>query len=439
MRLLLTVVGLLLAGLITAGCEDGRTDPPNASLRVIHAMPTLGPVIFRRVRSNTTNLDYKNSAGFSFDVDTYTFNLEIVAPDGSVAQTISLERMLEQGTDYALVLRDIGGLPSARFIETPARSTSTAGTQLQLMHTALTVGAVDVYLDVEGFDLATAEPWDSVGYDELIPPRIVAAPDDYVFIVTEAGNKANVLLTTGPVNLGATQNLFILLADGANEGLAPITLTIAESSGVDLVDQGLQSGIRVINSVGDRSAIDAGIDLELDPPLIPGIAFGTVSDLALLAPGDHDFNVTPAGNPGVLEIEQPFSISKADVATWLISGSPGDLDFIFLDDNFRVPVGESKLRIFQGSPANPSVQVFVTAPGTNLSTVPATSLLPAGTASPNIRMAPNDYELTVRSATGTVLAGPVAISIETDGYYGILLSDPLSGSGVDITYLYDFN
>jgi len=164
-----------------------------------------------------------------------------------------------------------------------------------------------------------------------------------------------------------------------------------------------------------------------------------VSDLALVTPGDHDLTVTPAGNPGVLEIEQPFTIPRADVATWLISGSPGDLAHIFLDDNFRVPAGESKLRIFQGSQANPSVQVFVAAPGAVLSNILPTSILPAGTASPNIRMAPDDYELTVRSATGTVLAGPVAISIAADGYYGSLLSDPLSGSGVDITYLYDFN
>ncbi|HSG65075.1 MAG TPA: DUF4397 domain-containing protein, partial [Gammaproteobacteria bacterium] len=212
MRLLLPVVGLLLASLITAGCDSGRTNPPNASLRVVHAMPTLGPVTFRRVRANATVLDYKSGAGFSFDVDTYRFSLEILAPDGSVAQTIALEHTLEQGTDYTLVLRDVGGQPQARIIERPARSASPPGTQLELMHAAPTVGAVDVYLEPQGFDLATATPWDSVSYDELIEPRLLNAPGNYVFVVTEMGNKANVLLMTDPLNLGATQNLFILLA-----------------------------------------------------------------------------------------------------------------------------------------------------------------------------------------------------------------------------------
>lgn len=438
MRLLLGVV-LSIAGLFAAGCEGGRTDLPNATLRVVHAAPSLGPVTFKRVRANATPLEYKSGAVFSFDVDTYTFNLEIIAPDGSVADTISIVHTLEEGTDYTLVLRDIGGQLEPRFIETPARTGSTPGTRIQLMHAASTVGAVDVFVGPEGFDLDSASPWGSLSFDQLIAPQILSS-GNYEFVLTEAGNRANILLRSDPFSLGGTQNIFLLIADGANQDLAAMTLTIAEGAAIDIVDRDVQSGIRVINAVSDRSDIDVGIDLALTPPLIPALPFGTVSSQTLIPSGDQQLDVTPAGDPGVLEIEQDFTIDKGQAATWFISGVPGMLNANFLADDFRVIPGESKLRVFNGSPLNATVQVFVVPPGANLDTTPPTATLANSAASSNIRLAPGSYELTVRDSVDlTVLAGPLPITIGSDGYYGILLSDALSGSGVDVSYLYDFN
>ncbi len=439
MRSTLAAVALVLASLLLAGCGSGRTDPPNATLRVVHAAPSVGPVTFKRVRANATTYDYKGSSLFSFDADTYTFNLEILAVDGSVAQTLSLMQTLENGTDYTLVLREIGGLPAATVIEAPARGTSASGTQLQLLHAATTLTAVDVFFEPAGFDLAAATPWGSLNYDDVLAPRLFTN-GDYEFVITETGNRANVLLASTPFTVSGAQNIFLFIADGANTSLAPITLAIADGDGIDIVDKDLLSGIRVLNAVSDRNAIDAGLDLELMPPLIQALPFGTVSDQTLIASGDHQLNITPAGNPGVIEIDQAFTAERASLSTWFITGSPGALSAAPLDDDFRLLPGESKLRIFNGSPLNDILQVYVVAPGTNLATIPATQILASGTASPNRRFAPGEYELTVRSAVDNrVLLGPQPLTIAADGYYAILLSDPLSGTGIDVQLLYDFN
>ena len=225
-----------------------------------------------------------------------------------------------------------------------------------------------------------------------------------------------------------------------NTSLAPVTLTFADGAGIDVVDKDLPSGIRVLNAVSDRSAIDAGLDLALMPPLIQALPFATVSDQILIASGDHNLNITPAGNPGVLEIDQAFTAARASLGTWLITGSPGALSAALLGDDFRVVSGESKLRIFNASLLNGTVEVYVEAPGADLSTIPAKALLASGTASANERFAPGDYELTVRSAIDqTILLGPQLLTIAADGYYGILLSDPLGGTGIDAQRLYDFN
>lgn len=436
---------LLLASLTIAGCTEGRSDPPNASLRVVHAAPSLGPVTFRRVRANETPLSYKEGSSFSFDVDTYTFNFEILGIDGSVSQTVSLEHTLEEGSDYTLVLREVGGQPEPRVIEAPSRDGSAAGTQLQLMHAATTVGDVDVFIDLEGFDVNSATPWGTLSYDGVLEPRTFAS-GSYEIVVTEAGNRANVLLATDPFPLGALQNAFLFIADDAGASLAPYTIAVAETPSRDLVDTNLQSGIRVLNAVIDRNgaydpdAIDAGIDGELNPPLIQAVPFGALSGLATIASGEHNFNVTPAGNPGVIETDEPFTAAKAALGTWLVTGTPGSVTATLLADEFRVFRGEAKLQIIDGSAQNDAVEVFFVAPGTDLSATEPTAELAVDTATPNIRLAPGDYELTVRSAADqTVLAGPTALSVAAGGYYGILLSDTLSSTGVGVHLLYDFN
>ena len=199
------------------------------------------------------------------------------------------------------------------------------------------------------------------------------------------------------------------------------------------------SGIRVINAVQDRTAIDAGIDMQLAPPLIENIPFGTVSDLALITDGDHSITITPAGQPGVLEIDSDFDATLDAVGTFVISGSPGALGAVFFNDDFRVIANEAKFRVFNASPLNTSVDVFVLPAGTAPAAENVTAPVNEGDASDNVRLAPGEYNLTIRTAgSSTVLAGPTPITIDAEGYYAILLADPLSGSGVDVIFLYDF-
>jgi hypothetical protein len=439
MKSTLNAAALILVSLLASGCNNGRTDLPNATFRVIHAAPTTGPITFKRVRANVTPLEYKSSSIFSFDVDTYTFNIELAGIDGSVTQTITLAHTLEEGTEYTLVLREIGGVPDAKVIEAPARDATSAGTQIQFVHAATSIGAVDLFVEPEGFDLASATPWATLTYDDVSAPRVFSTAS-YEFVVTEAGNRSNVLLHSDPIVLGASQNVVLFLADGAGTSVAPITITVGDGSGQDIVDRDLSFGLRVLNGVSDRSAIDAGLDLALSPPLIPALPFATVSDETPIPGGDHTITITPAGNPGVIEVDQAFTALKGSLGTWLITGAPGSLSAALLSDNFRQLAGEAKLRIFNASPLNGTIQVYVVAPGTDVITTPATEVLGSGTASLNKRFAPGDYELTVRSATDlSVIYGPTALTIPAEGYYGILLSDPVSGSGIDVQLLYDFN
>ena len=438
MTRLLTAAALTVTALWLAGCDSGRQDPPNVSVVAIHADPTVGQATFTRVRANATPLDYKQSQSFSFDVDTYTFNFDISAPDGTIANTVSTVHTLEEGNSYTILLVNSQGNSSITVVDTPARSGS--GTQLQLLHAAATVGTVDVYVGLTGFDVLAATPWGTVSNGDVLAPKLFDA-GEYEFAVTEAGNPSNVLLRSAPTAFGGSENVFLFVADTNGESLAPFTLSLGQGPGSDFVDVNIESGIRVLNAIGDRSTIDAGIDLELAPPLLPAIPFGTVTDPGIVSPGDHTLTITPAGNPGVIEVDEAFALTRGALGTALISGDPGSVSALFVNDDFRTLAGEGKLRVFDASPLNGSVDVFILPPGTAPAAANVAFSIGNASATDNRRLLAGDYELTIRTAGGsTVLAGPTPITIADGGYYAILLADPAGGgSGIDVQFLYDFN
>jgi len=439
MRRLLLAAALTATAFAVVGCDKGRVDPPNVSVLAVHADPTLATAVFKRVLANATPLEFKNSQSFNFDVDTYTFNFDITAPDGTIERTISTEQTFEEGTTYIIVLHQVAGQPKISVFAVPARTGAVSGTELQLLHTATTVGTVDVYIEPAGFDVLAATPVGTLSNGQSLPPTLFDT-GEYEIALTESGNASNVLFRSTPVTLGGSDNLFLFIPDNNGEGLAPFSISPGQGPASDLVDANIESGIRVLNAIADRSAIDAGIDLELAPPLIANVPFGTVTDTFIVPPGDHTVTITPAGNPGVID-DQAFSLTRGALGTAFVTGSPGSVSTLFVADDFRVPSGEAKLRVFLASPANASVDVFLLPPGT----APAASNVLISVANPNAtangRLAPGPYELTVRTAgSSTVLAGPTAVTIAADSYYAILLTDPQGGgSGIETTFLYDFN
>ena len=439
MRSMLPTLALLGMSVLSAGCDgnSGRTDPPNASIQVIHASPSLGPVIFKRVQANATPLEFRQGTTFSWDVDTYTLNFDVLDVDDSVRQTISLQATLEQDNAYFLVLRDVGGQPEPLLIERPATIQGT-GAEVEILHAATTLGAVDVYMDIENFDLSMATSRGSIDYDEVLSIPSVSG-GTYEIVLTDAGNRANVRLDTESIGIAGAQGLFLVIVDGAGTGLSPFVLTVGDIGGTTLNDRNSQSGIRVINALSDREAINVGIDGQLTPPLIAGVPFASASAFEQIAPGDHDLNVESTLTPGTLDVDEAITAPLGLYQTWLITGDTGSMDATLFEEDLRVVAAESQLRVFHGSPQNGVTEVFVVPPGTDITTVPPTASAAAAATTLPVRVAPGDYEITVtEQATDAVLAGPIAATIAAGGYYGILLTDAAAGTGLEVTLLFDF-
>ena len=431
---------LLLLGAGMSGCEDGRQVPPNARASFIHAAPSQGPIDVRRGESLEAELNYKDSVTTLFNVDVYNFHFEITPAGTTEAERpVSFTHEMVAATDYTFVATEIDGQFQQLVLETPSFDSDSTNVQLASLHVAPTLGAVDIFLEAPDADILSAIPLGTLSFTEALAPRTVDA-GVYEFIVTEAANPSSVLLRSIAFTLSAGASVLFSVIDGTNEGLAPLAITASGDATASFVDRNLQSGVRVISAVSDRSTLDVGIDAEFSPPLFPGLTFGTVSDYTLIEPGTHNLTASPAGNPSVLTVDFPFTATAGALGTFFIANAAGAPTLTFPIDDTRPIAGEAKLSIYNAAQLFVSVDAFIAPPGTDLGTIlPTSGLSPGGTTS-GIPLVTGDFELTIRGGgTNNVLAGPTPITLVAGGFYGILITDSVGGATVDVALLDDFN
>ncbi len=436
---LMTLAILLSLGL--SGCDGGRVNPPNVTVSFIHAAPSQGIISVRREESLAADLNYRESTTRSFDADIYDFHFDIV-PAGSVTvRAVSFTYELVSGTDYTIVATELGGQFQQLILEAPSFDPDSTNAQVASLHMAPTLGTVDVFVEAPGADLLSAVPLGTLSFGENLAPGTIDA-GDYEFTLTARASPGTVLLRSLTFTLDAGQAALFTLIDGANEGIAPLSVTVSGSTNFAFVDSSLLSGIRVINAISDRSELDVGIDNEFSPPLFPELIFDTVSAYdETVAPGTHDLTARRTANPSVLEVDFAFALNAGRLGTFFIANAPGATATSFSVDDYRPITGEGKISLYNAAQLFAFVDIFIATSGTDLNTVPAIASLLPGTSFPGIRIAEGDFDLTIREgSTETVLAGPTPITLNAGGFYGILITDSAStpGATVDLSLLDDF-
>ena len=144
--------------------------------------------------------------------------------------------------------------------------------------------------------------------------------------------------------------------------------------------------------------------------------------------------MTPAGNPGVIETESANTLTRGRRFSFLISGPPGDLDFVLAADTQIRNNRNASILIMNAVSYYETLNVYLTLPGTDISTVNPTWATTAAVVTARVPFTPGTFELTVTdAATGTVVHGPTDITLAARGIYSIAFMD--SGDGTTVTPL----
>ncbi len=430
---------LVLATTVLAGCDSGRTRPPQVTVEVVHAAAERGRIDFRRIQRSESRLQFREaSERLRFDVDTYDFNAYVERPgttdDWTLLATFPVS--LTEDTDYLFVLTEADGAFKPIIVETPVVEESDRS-RLVAVHAAPSLPPMSVYVEPPGIDPAGVAPLGTLSFDEAIDDTS-RMPGEYRLLLTEAGNPENVLMTSAEFELAAGTRYAFTIIDPAADSVAPVGVVVTGSERALLIDESVSALARVINGAADAAPRDVYADEDLSETLVAG-APALTEVLADLAAGKQTFSVTPAGNTGVVEAENEATIVAGNIYTFLITGEAGELRLATPVDDRRVLADNARLRFLNVANRLEPVEIFVLAPDTEIreQDVPTFTLTVPG-ATPRMNLPIGDFDLLFRDReTQEILAGPLRVSLG-EGIYTVLIANGAEPDTAEILYLDDF-
>jgi hypothetical protein len=442
-------LGLLALALASTGCDSGRKNPPDVVVRALNATANFPEPIFLRrgpLETQPIQLAFLGGAQRTFDEDTYHFRVSYGdIQTQSLIEVESFDKQISTGTWYTFVLYQKAGNVTHTVLESPPVTTTETDVQIQAFHAVEGAPTVDLYIVAAGSGVS-GTPWGTLAFEGALPARNIA-PGDYDVIATEAGNPAHVLYTSPSFTLSAGAAVTFTITPDAGAGIERFSVTVLNDTSTVLVDPTLQAAIRVINGANDRQPRDVAFNNQFTPPLFQGTVFATPTPYLPLAPGtDVQVNVTPAGNPGVLELSSVFSPTAGAKYTMLFTNLVGSLLMNVPEDDHRRVKTQSKLTFYDAASSCAVCDLLILPPGTDPNTIPALDVFgsdPYPQLSP-LSIVPvtqwaGDFDIVLRpQATQTIVAGPTRITLKDSGLHGIILTDNPNGATVDMTFIDDF-
>lgn len=423
--------------LVLAACSDSnnnnRADIPLVStfqLQVLHGSPDAPAV---NVSINNTQqfsgVDYKQgSRRLTYAEGTYNVSVDGLVPGGT-ANVINADVPFAGDSIYTIVAANSVAAIEPIVLSQPSTPVSAGSARLFVLHGAASAPEVDVYVTAPGADLAASAPVGTFEFRGTLGPVEVAA-GTYQIRVTAAGDAGAVVYDSGDVDLADGNDLVVaaLPSTSASALSSPITLVALTGQGsLELRSIDAPTGLRVGHLSPDTGAVDILVNGE---EYLGSVPYPAVTGIVPLPADTYEVTITGEDNPGAIA----FGPANLDLAsdTWysvFAVDFNANLAVEILTDDARPVATNAKVRIYHASPTAQDVDIYVVAPGTDITTVdPTLSNVPFRANTGYLALPEGDYEVTV-TPTGTKDAaiGPAPISIVNGGVYTAIARDPLPG------------
>ncbi|EGR2857801.1 DUF4397 domain-containing protein [Vibrio parahaemolyticus] len=234
---------------------------------------------------------------------------------------------------------------------------------VQVVHAASGVPAVDLYVTELGADLASATPLINLAYKASTDVLNIPAGEYQVRLAV--GD--SVAFDSGTISLAANSNLTIAaIGTGDSNSTSPVKLLVLDGSGSSIIeDMGSQAEVRVGHLVDGAPIVDVNVN---------GAAFGSLADLAFkeirgylgLDAGAYDIDVYVDGtttNP-IIDVDGLMVAGGMDYSVYAVGVvSPAiDIEPLVVEDMRRAVATSATLNVTHAA-ANPvaeMVDVYLT-------------------------------------------------------------------------------
>ena len=437
-----------------AACSDsdsGTITPPpananlgTATLEIFHASQDAPPVT-ASVAGNPLAagalLDFGGVLNTSVTGGTFSLAVDGQLPGGPATVIGPADITATDGQRVSvLALNDVANIEPLIIIEDGATVAAT-DVRVRVVHAASSAPLVDVYVTDPTTDISTVAPLGTFAFKDVLGPATVTE-GDYRIQVTVAGDPTTVVYDSGTVALAGGSDLLIAAIANVATGSAAIELIASTgSASLRLLDTNTPADLRVVHVSPDAPNVDVIAADNFAAPAVSNLAYPEATGYLSLTPGDLNVKVVPTGATTPVVIDADVTLEAATSYSVLAVGALADIAPLVLVDDVRRVNTEARVRIIHGSPSAGDVDIFVVAPGTDITTAtPAFSAVPFQAETGYVSLEAGDYDVVV-TPTGTTTAaiGPVTISIANGGIYTAIARDEVGlGTPLGLILLDDF-
>ena len=425
----------------------GPTPPDTGSLQVLHASVD-APAVNVIVDGNEllSGVDYRDGSGrLDLDVGSYSVQVDAILPTGTATVLGPVDVTI--GADITYTIAAVGsvaaGTLDVALLEQPRTDVSAGSARAFVLHGAPDAPRVDVFVTTPGADLSATAPLGTFSFGESLGPVEVAA-GDYQIRVTPEGDAATVVYDSGTIPLGEGNDLFLTAVPDTVPATAtfdaPISLVALNGTdAAEFLDVRTQAKVRVVHASPDAPLVDVLVNDSIE--LVGDLAFPQATPVVPVEPGTYNIKVTVADNPGAIAIEADLTFDAGVAYDVLAIGPLASIaPLVAIDDN-RPLATAAKIRIVHASPTAQDVDIYVTAPGADITAeTPALAGVPFGANTGFLSLDAGSYDVTVVPAGTTDAAiGPATITIDAGGVYTAVARDANGGGApLNLILLDDF-
>lgn len=360
-RAALTMVAAL--GLFACGSDSDTIEYSN--LQAVHASSD-APLanVWINDKPSLKGVDYGMGSGYmKLREGMNSIQVDVQLPSDETATVIpKTELDLDSDLNYnVFVIGDADGSPNPvepLVVTRSADSMADANSlDVQVVHVASGVPAVDLYVTEPGADLASATPLINLAYKASTDVLNIPAGEYQVRLAV--GD--SVAFDSGTISLAANSNLTIAaIGTGDSNSTSPVKLLVLDGSGSSIIeDMGSQAEVRVGHLVDGAPIVDVNVN---------GAAFGPLADLAFkeirgylgLDAGAYDIDVYVDGtttNP-IIDVDGLMVAGGMDYSVYAVGVvSPAiDIEPLVVEDMRRAVATSATLNVTHAA-ANPVAEM----------------------------------------------------------------------------------